>query len=201
MTGLRRHRSRDRLPATRKQMVFALVRVLLLVTGLLVAYSLAPLDRPAHLLGVKLLIALVIIAGVLAFNITAVLQSPNPRLRALEALGITLPLLIIAFAATYVTLSHAARSSFNEHLGKTAALYFTVTVFTTVGFGDIVAHSQEARIIVTVQMVVDLILIGVVAKVLLGAVQMRTQSISSGSSEVQPADTPESDDRPSPGSS
>lgn len=163
-------------------MALSVLRTLMLAIGLVLAYSLAPLNqRPANLLGVKLLLSLVIVAGLLAFHITAVLRSPNPRLRALEAAGLTLPMLLIVFATTYVVLSHAVPSSFNEHLGKTAALYFTVTVFTTVGFGDIVPVTQEARIMVTVQMVADLVLIGVVAKVLLGAVQIRTEGMRSSS--------------------
>ena len=52
----------------------------------------------------------------------------------------------------------------------TDALYFTVTVFTTVGFGDIAAKSEGARILVTAQMIVDLLILGIGAKVILGAV-------------------------------
>ena len=43
--------------------------------------------------------------------------------------------------------------------------------FSTVGFGDITATSQVARVIVIVQMLLDLIVIGVVIRVFLGAVQ------------------------------
>jgi hypothetical protein len=50
-------------------------------------------------------------------------------------------------------------------------MYFTVTVFTTVGFGDITATSQLARALVTVQMLLDLIVIGLVIRVFFGAVQ------------------------------
>jgi hypothetical protein len=118
-------------------------------------------------------------------------------LRALEAVVVSLPLLIIIFATTYVVLSRTVPSSFNEHLGKVAALYFTVTVFATVGFGDIVALTEQARIVVTVQMAVDLIAIGVFAKVLLGAVQMRMQSARSEDN----AATSRQDDTPGSGPS
>lgn len=194
MTASGRRRTRERLPATKKQMAFSVLRMLVLAAGLVLAYSLAPLDRPGNLLGVKLVLALVIVAGLLAFHITAVLRSPNPRLRAFEAVVLTLPMLLIVFASTYVVLSHAVPSSFNQHLGKTAALYFTVTVFTTVGFGDIVPVTQEARIMVTVQMVADLVLIGVVAKVLLGAVQWRTQGMRSSSARDEEPDPSRPDD-------
>jgi voltage-gated potassium channel len=49
-----------------------------------------------------------------------------------------------------------------------------VTVFATVGFGDITATSQPARLIVTAQMILDLIL-GLGIRVFLGAVQRGRQ--------------------------
>jgi hypothetical protein len=48
-------------------------------------------------------------------------------------------------------------ANFSTHaLTRTDALYFTVTVFSTVGFGDITAASQSARLVVTAQMLLDL---------------------------------------------
>jgi len=38
--------------------------------------------------------------------------------------------------------------------------YFTVTVFSTVGFGDITAKTEAARLVVTGQMIVDLVASG-----------------------------------------
>jgi voltage-gated potassium channel len=67
-------------------------------------------------------------------------------------------------------------SNFNLHpLTRTDALYFTVTVFATVGFGDIVATTQVARLVVTVQMVLDLGVLGLGIHVFLGAVQRGRQ--------------------------
>ena len=55
-----------------------------------------------------------------------------------------------------------------------------MTTFTTVGFGDVVAKSHPARIAVIVQMLVDLVLIGVVARVLLGTIQRREAAWGGG---------------------
>ena len=55
------------------------------------------------------------------------------------------------------------------------SLYFTVTVFATVGFGDITATSQTGRLIVTAQMILDLIVLGLGIGVFLGAVQRGQQ--------------------------
>ena len=45
------------------------------------------------------------------------------------------------------------------------------SVFASVGFGDIAPLTQGARVMVMIQMVGDLILVGVVARVMVGAVQ------------------------------
>ena len=58
--------------------------------------------------------------------------------------------------------------SFTQPMNKVAGVYFSVTVLATVGFGDISPVTDTARILVTVQMVLDLVLIGAAVK-LLGA--------------------------------
>jgi voltage-gated potassium channel len=47
-----------------------------------------------------------------------------------------------------------------ETLTRTDSVYFTVTIFATVGFGDISASSEAARVLVTFQMILDLIVLG-----------------------------------------
>jgi hypothetical protein len=44
-------------------------------------------------------------------------------------------------------------------------------VFSTVGFGDITAKTQTARLVVTGQMIADLIILGLAIKVITGAVR------------------------------
>jgi voltage-gated potassium channel len=55
-------------------------------------------------------------------------------------------------------------------LDRPSALYFAVTVFSTVGFGDIAPHTDTARLVVTVQMLADLAVIAVVIRLIFGAV-------------------------------
>ena len=47
-----------------------------------------------------------------------------------------------------------------------------MTTFATVGYGDISPRTELARSLVTVQMIVGLIAVGVIAKVVLGAVRV-----------------------------
>jgi len=140
---------------------------------LLVAYYRAPLDRPLDWsTGWLFVLALLLFAVVMAVSVRAILRSDQPRLRAIRALGLGLPLLLVVFAATYCTVAGQQPGAFSEPLDRTDGIYFTVTVFATVGFGDITPVSQLARVLVTIQMLVGLIAVGVIAKVVLGAVQV-----------------------------
>ena len=62
-------------------------------------------------------------------------------------------------------------------LTRTEALYFTVTVLSTVGFGDITPKTDVARIIVTIQMVLDLLVLGVVVRLILDTARRRSSQI------------------------
>ena len=76
-------------------------------------------------------------------------------------------------------MAWADPSNFNVYpLTRTDSLYFTVTVFATVGFGDITATSQTGRLLVTAQMILDLIVLGLGIRVFLGAVQRGQQDMA-----------------------
>lgn len=73
---------------------------------------------------------------------------------------------------------NAQAQAFTEPLSKTNALYFTVTVFATVGFGDITPKTEAARVATMVQMIADLVAVGLVARVIVGAVKAGQQQRS-----------------------
>ena len=93
-------------------------------------------------------------------------------IRAIQALAATVPLFIVLFAATYFVMARSDPGNFNvQGLDRTDTLYFAVTIFSTVGFGDIVATSTNGRIVV-LQMVLDLVLIGLGVRALTGAIRL-----------------------------
>jgi len=144
------------------------------VISVVVLYYVLPLGRVTNLpVWLILTLAPVILTAVTVSQVRAIIRSPHPAVRAVQAAAITVPLFIIMFAVSYFLLSDTDVSNFSAgQLTRTDALYFTVTVFTTVGFGDITATSQLARVVVTVQMVLDLIVLGAVIRVFLSAVQV-----------------------------
>jgi voltage-gated potassium channel len=141
-------------------------------TAVVVAiYYLLPLDHTSTwIAATTLIIGLVAFIALLVFQIRSIIRSRFPGLRAVEALAISLPLFLLLFSGTYVVLAAVSASNFGEKLTHTDALYFAVTVFSTVGFGDITAKSEGARLLVTGQMATDLVILGIGAKVILGAV-------------------------------
>ena len=175
---------RELPPAKRRRLIIAAVlRGLAVTTALVVLYYLLPLDRPVDTdTAVRVLIGLLVFAGITVWQVKAIAGSRYPGLRAAEALGFIIPFYLLLFASTYFVMERASAANFTQPLTRTDALYFSVTVFTTVGFGDIAAKSETARVVLIVQMLADLALLGAGARVLLGAVR-RGQQRRSGTSD------------------
>ena len=152
------------------------LRVVGSVTGLFVLYYLLPLDRAPEPIAITMLvIGLVAFVTLVALQVRWIIRSRFPGLRAVEALATSIPFFLLVFASTYVVLATQSVASFGGRLTHTDGLYFTVTVFSTVGFGDITAKTEAARLVVTGQMLVDLIVLGVALKIIVGAVRRGQQ--------------------------
>lgn len=158
---------------TRRRAVIASLARSIIVTGVVfVLYFTLPFDQKSPFsTGVALLIGLVVAAGMIVWQARAIAHSPFPLVRALEGLGTSFPMVVVLFATTYFVTADRDPSTFSEPITRIDSLYFTMTVFATVGFGDIVPVSEGARVLVTVQMVVDLILIGLVARAFVSSVR------------------------------
>lgn len=141
-------------------------------TVLLVAlYFGRPLDRPTPATLVLLVAGLVLLVLLLGWQIRSVVRSPYPVLRAIEAFVTATVLFIVLFAAGYTSLSEADAGAFTEPVDRLDALYFTMTVLATVGFGDITPVTGPARVVVTVQMVCGFAFAALVGREFLAAVR------------------------------
>ena len=150
----------------------AALRSVLAATVLVVLYYVLPLDRPWDSdKALRLLIGLLVFAGVMVWQVRTIAGARYPGVRAAEALALVIPFFLLLFSSAYFVMERNSAASFTQPLTRTDALYFTVTVFTTVGFGDITAKSETARVVVIVQMLADLVLLGTGIRVILGAVQ------------------------------
>jgi voltage-gated potassium channel len=154
----------------RSQLVKTGVRAVGTAAVLLVLYFVIPIEGRAHeSVALRLGVALAFFVAVLVNEIRLISVHDRPMLRAAVALATIIPLFLVLFAWIYLTMSHSDPASFGGVLDRPSALYFTVTVFSTVGFGDITPKTDPARMVATVQMLSDLALFAVVIRLILGA--------------------------------
>jgi voltage-gated potassium channel len=184
----------------RRLLVRALLRASGTATALVVLYFTLPLtgsiDRSTAML---LVLGLLAFAGIVTWQFRSVLRSSYPGLRAIESLAAAIPLFLVLFAALYLHIADLDGSAFSEPLSRTGALYYTITVFSTVGFGDIVPRTDLARVVTMVQMLGDLLFVGLVLHLMLGAVKLGRQRRATASAgfpdssdqgDASPAATP-----------
>jgi voltage-gated potassium channel len=151
----------------RREVIETILAVTLTWVLLIGIYYLLPFtDLTSGQSVVRLVLGIGAFVAALAWQLHRVRNADLPGLRAVQALGGAIPLFLVAFAAGYLSLSQAEATHFSEPLDHTGALYLTVTIFSTVGFGDITPEGGLARIVVSVQMILDLVVIGAVVRLL-----------------------------------
>ena len=152
------------------------LRSLLIVGLALVAYYVLPLRRETELTLITATIVGIIVTGALVvWQIGAVARSSRPSLRAVEAVVTVAALITVVFASTYLGMSEEDPTAFSEPLDHTGALYFTMTTLATIGYGDIVPRTNAARVVVMLQMVVNVAVLGAAVKVLTGTARARVR--------------------------
>jgi hypothetical protein len=157
------HRLSDLSPAQRRRVLLrTTVRCVAVAAALITFYYILPLDRPLTDVGVvtRLLVGSILFVAVMTWQLWQIINADLPELRAVQSLASMVPLFLIVFAATYVTQSNLSLTSFSEPLDHTGGLYFVIVTFATVGYGDIAPKSDLARLLVSAQILCDLVFLG-----------------------------------------
>lgn len=149
-----------------------------LVTAAVILLALTPVPRPPDgsiqtlltLIGLLLLWSL-IFAVVFRWQIRRIHRGDNPQTRMFEALAVIFVMFLAVFAKIYHLLSIGYPPTFSEPLDYFAALYYALVVLSTVGFGDITPVGTVARAMTMIQIVLDLVLLGVAVRVITGAAE------------------------------
>lgn len=170
-------------PQVRRFLQLALLRSVAVTAVLLGLYFVLPLQvlgRVPLLLSLPVELALFLTFS--AWQVRAVTRAAYPGVRAVEGLAATVPLFLLMFAVAYVIMSRNDPANFDtSSLTRVDGLYFTITTFASVGFGDITATSQTARVVVMIQMMFDLVVLGLGVRLLIGAVNIGRRRQSDGS--------------------
>ncbi|HEX4126962.1 MAG TPA: potassium channel family protein [Acidimicrobiales bacterium] len=147
------------------------------------AFYVLPIGHESSLrAGVRLGVDLALIGAVFAWQIRRISVAALPELRAVEALGIVIVLFLVLFSGIYLAMSNESGLTFSQGLDHTRALYFTVSVFSTVGFGDITPRTDAARLVVAAQMLLDLAIIGAAVRLIFNAARSRITPAGAGNS-------------------
>lgn len=121
------------------------------------------------------LVGIVAIAAVVPMalrRIAEIESARHPMLVVAEAIVLLLTMVVYGFSALYLVIDRRA-GQFDGIDTRLDAAYFTVTTLSTVGFGDISATGQAARLAVTFQILFDLTLLAVSIRLLTNAAHAR----------------------------
>ena len=150
---------------TKRRLAGKLLSTAAVAAGLIALYFLVPIGGTGWPYGIG--VAVLAIVGLVPFSLKrclAILQSPHPLLATVDALVLLLVVQVLAFSTTHYAIATHSPSQYAGLHTKTDSLYFTVTTLATVGFGDIHAAGQAARVITTVDIVFNLVFVGAVIR-------------------------------------
>jgi len=146
------------------------------VTALVLFFVAAPISSDRWWVGV--IVGFVVIVGSIPLTvkrIKGVSTSHTPYLEAGLAILMMVAMVTIGFAAVYAALSRRGEEFAALHT-KLDAVYFTVTTLATVGYGDIAPTGQLARAVAILQMIVDILVIGVAARLAMRVAGRETEA-------------------------
>jgi voltage-gated potassium channel len=109
----------------------------------------------------RLVIGGLLFVWVIRGQVRRIARSSLPELVAVESVVLAAAIFLCVYASCYLSLSSVHPDSLSEHLDHTGALYFAVTTFGTVGYGDITAKSDGARLLVSSHVLFDLTFLAV----------------------------------------
>lgn len=150
-----------------------LTDVLVAPTVVLLVFFLAPLDRNPTLGAAMSLLSLAALVPIVVRRIGRIQVTDRPVQEAIRAIALIVTVLVIGFATAYVVIAEHTDGQFDDIRTRIDALYFTVTTLVTVGFGDIAPTGQAARALVTVNMVVNVLVLGLFLRLVSWAAKQR----------------------------
>lgn len=127
--------------------------------------------------------ALVLLFVLYVLGVRRVPEAEMPVVRAVAVSIVLLVTYVVLFAYAYLSFETRDPGQIPGLTTHLDSLYFTVTMLTTVGFGDIAPAGQGARAVATVQMVVNLVFLGFLIRTALSLGQREQQRRREGQAQ------------------
>lgn len=127
---------------------------------------------------VALLVAVALLGWAITHQVKRQLRAGHETAVRVQSLLLLIYLVVPLFALGYFVIEQHSGNQFADLVTKTDALYFTMTTLATVGFGDVHATGQVARVLVTIQMAFNLVFIGALASVLSDQIRRRAEKVA-----------------------
>ncbi|GAB2867596.1 potassium channel family protein [Actinocorallia aurea] len=121
--------------------------------------------------GLVLFLSLSAVTGILVHQGRRVTREGRLPAEQIALLLSMVDLVIVFFALIY----YARSAEFSGIETRLDSLYFTVSTLCTVGFGDIVPVGQWARVLTTIQMIFDLVIVTSLITIVLAHARGRAQ--------------------------
>jgi voltage-gated potassium channel len=138
----------------------------------------------------RLGVGVIAFAGVMYGQVKRIARSRIPELDAVQTVVIAVALFLVTYASCYLTVSRLRPGSFSQPLDRVGSLYYTVTTFGTVGYGDIAAKSHLARLLVSSQILLDVAFVAVILRLIFGvshrALDRRTDRVTADERRDRP---------------
>jgi hypothetical protein len=148
------------------------VRLASALVLVLSAYALVPLSSPVHAGSLlRLSGVLLLLVGAAAVMVRQLRLSAFDGERHVDGLVLAVVIMTVTFALTFCLLEHRDPGQVAGLDTKVDALYFTASTILTIGYGDVHAEGQAARVLVLVQMVFDIVFIASAATMLTSRVR------------------------------
>jgi len=161
-------------PALRRRALLrALVSMVATFVVIIGAYYIVPLGTgaPPATFVLRLVTAVILFLGVLAWQVRQIVRAELPALRAVQSVVVAVPLFLTGYAVLYLLVSRGGEG-FSQPLTRTSALYFAVVVFSSVGFGDITPTTDTNRIIVMTQILGGIVFVAVAIRLFFAVSRM-----------------------------
>jgi len=184
-------RGKELLTADRRSLLraSAITSIRVVITALVIVLMMTPIEalRYSRLEDQLLLVGILLVwtavfLVVFRWQVLRIRRARHPQAAMVEALAVIFVIFLCVFSKVYHLVSVANPAAFTERLDFFGSAYFSLTVLATVGFGDITPVTQTARALTMLQMVLDLVLLGVAVRVITGATSRTLERRRAGAS-------------------